>query len=212
VLPSGRQHALEALLSQARRFGFTGPGPVDEQITRSLAFATVLGGPPPGPAVDLGSGGGLPGLVLAVLWPDSEWLLLDSNTRRSTWLQDAVDQLDVTGRVRVRCERAELAGRSEARYSAALVTARSFAPPGPTAECAAPLLRVGGHVLVSDPPGGSGDRWEQDGLVELGLRLESTAVVETGAGPVTISRLRSTSECSSRYPRRVGVPFKRPLF
>jgi 16S rRNA (guanine527-N7)-methyltransferase len=212
VVLSERERDLEPLLSQARRFGFTGPGPVNDQIIRSLAFATVLGGPPPGPAVDLGTGGGLPGLVLAVHWPQSDWLLVDSNTRRATWLQDAVDQLDISGRVHVRCERAELVGRSEARYGAALVTARSFAPPGPTAECAAPLLRVGGQLLVADPPERSGDRWELAGLTELGIQLEATDVVETGAGPVSISRLRSIRECGSRYPRRVGVPFKRPLF
>jgi 16S rRNA (guanine527-N7)-methyltransferase len=161
--------------------------------------------------MDLGSGGGLPALVLAVLWPASEWLLIDSNVRKAGWLEDAIQGLGMSSRVAVRCERAEVTGRSWYRRAAELVTARGFGPPGSTAECAAPLLREGGHLLVADPPGG-GDRWRPDGLAELGLELDSSEVVETAAGPVSISRMSSVADCGPRYPRRVGVPFKRPLF
>jgi 16S rRNA (guanine527-N7)-methyltransferase len=203
---------LELLLNDARRLGFLGPGPVGDQIARALAFATLAGHAPNGPAVDLGTGGGLPGLVLAGLWPDSAWLLIDSNVRRANWLQEAVKELGISSRAEVACERAELTGRGRRRQSAELVTARGFGPPAPTAECAAPLLRVGGRLLVSDPPEGHGARWPSDGLAQLGLQLELSAAVATDAGPVSISRILSTSECGPKFPRRVGVPFKRPLF
>jgi 16S rRNA (guanine527-N7)-methyltransferase len=212
MLSARPAHDLELVLSDARRLGFLGPGPVNDQIARSLAFAAVLGDAPVGLAVDLGSGGGLPGLVLAVLWPESQWLLVDSNGRRAGWLQDAVDQLGISVRTEVRCERAELTGRSAGRQSAALVTARGFGPPSPTAECAAPLLRIGGHLLATDPPAGAAGRWPGDGLAELGLALEMSGATQTEAGPVSISRIVSLSDCGPRYPRRVGVPFKRPLF
>jgi 16S rRNA (guanine527-N7)-methyltransferase len=212
MLPPKLGGRLELLLNDARRLGFLGPGPVVDQVARSLAFASVAGHAPNGPAVDLGTGGGLPGLVLAGLWPESTWLLIDSNIRRAKWLQEAVKVLGISSRVEVRCERAELTGRSRWRQSAELVTARGFGPPAPTAECAAPLLLVGGRLLVSDPPEGHGARWPSNGLAPLGLQLEPSAVVATDAGPVSISRILSTSECGPRYPRRVGVPFKRPLF
>jgi 16S rRNA (guanine527-N7)-methyltransferase len=162
--------------------------------------------------MDLGSGGGLPALVLAVLWPTSEWLLIDSNGRKADWLQDAILSLGISSRVDVRCERAELTGRSEYRNTAELVTARGFGPPASTAECGAPLLQQGGHLLVTDPPGGQSDRWPTDGLAELGLELDSSEEVATAVGPVSISRISSIADCGPRYPRRVGVPFKRPLF
>jgi 16S rRNA (guanine527-N7)-methyltransferase len=217
MLPPKLAGRLEVLLNDARRLGFLGPGPVSGQIARSLAFASVAGHAPNGPAVDLGTGGGLPGLVLAALWPDSNWLLIDSNVRRASWLQEAVNELGISSRAEIRCERAELTGRERWRQSAELVTARGFGPPAPTAECAAPLLRLGGRLLVSDPPvsdpaAGHGTRWPSDGLAHLGLRLESSAVIATEAGPVSISRILSASDCGPRYPRRVGVPFKRPLF
>jgi 16S rRNA (guanine527-N7)-methyltransferase len=200
------------LLIDARRLGFLGPGPVTDQITRSLAFAAVTGDPFDELAIDLGSGGGLPGLVLALLWPDSKWLLIDSNTRRATWLQNAVTELGISSRADVHCERAELTGRSIWRQTAALVTARGFGSPAATAECAAPLLRVGGRLLVADPPERQTERWPGAGLAELGLELEFTEAVGTDVGPVSISGILSTESCGPRYPRRVGIPFKRPLF
>jgi 16S rRNA (guanine527-N7)-methyltransferase len=154
----------------------------------------------------------LPGLVLAELWPESEWLLVDSNHRRANWLEGAVSSLGIRERVDVLCDRAERLGRSRWRQQVGTVTARSFGPPAPTAECAAPLLRLGGQLLVADPPGAPAERWPEADLFQLGLKLDASEVVATAAGPVSISRLIAVAVCGPQFPRRVGVPFKRPLF
>ena len=86
--------------------------------------------------------------------------------------------------------------------------ARSFGPPAATVECAAPLLRVGGVLVVSEPPDGTGDRWSTEGLARLGLVLEETRMVD-GA---TFSRLRQVEAAPPQFPRRPGVPVRRPLF
>jgi 16S rRNA (guanine527-N7)-methyltransferase len=198
-------------LEEARLLGFLGPGPVTDQIERALAF-TALTGSAPVLAVDLGTGGGVPGLVLAVVWPASRWLLVDSNMRRCRWLEAAVRQLNLEHRCDVVCERAEVVARGASRHQADLVTARSFAPPGPTAECAAPLLRLGGQLVVADPPEMGAERWPSSGLATLGLALDASVQVITPAGPASLSRLVSVSTCPEAYPRRVGLPFKRPLF
>jgi 16S rRNA (guanine527-N7)-methyltransferase len=206
---------LQRLLARSRDLGFLGPGNVDDQITRSIAFAVAAGvTSPTGLVADLGSGGGLPALVLALVWPDSSWLLIDGNERRTTWLRDASSELGASHRVEVVCERAELVARSPYRHQAQLVTARSFGPPAATAECAAPLLGLGGCLLVTDPPEGPDQlvRWPPEGLAELGLELRDHQVVDTHAGPVSFSKIIAVSECAERYPRRVGIPFKRPLF
>jgi 16S rRNA (guanine527-N7)-methyltransferase len=212
MVPLQVADALEPLLTDARRLGFLGPGPVNDQITRSAAFATVAGMPPQGLAADLGRGGGLPALVLALLWPVSQWVLIDSNGRRASWLERAVDRLGIASRVNVHCERAELSGRGPLRQTAELVTARGFGSPAATAECAAGLLRLGGHLVVAGPPGHDEGRWPPPGLAILGLELEMSEVVKTGIGPVSMSRMLAASDCGPKYPRRVGVPFKRPLF
>jgi 16S rRNA (guanine527-N7)-methyltransferase len=199
---------LLAVIDEARAQGFAGPPTAESQVTRSLAFK-ALASAPPARAVDLGSGGGIPALALA--WPSSQWVLVESNQRRARWLGEALVSLELSARCEVVCQRAEEAGRGHLRQAADLVTARSFASPGPTAECGAPLLRLGGELLVADPPEGGG-RWPASPLSALGAAVSATEVVATDAGPVTITRIVQVQPCPDRYPRRVGVPFKRPLF
>jgi 16S rRNA (guanine527-N7)-methyltransferase len=207
-----QQARLTQLLDRARGFGFFGPGPVEEHLARSLAFAAFVTGPPLR-AADLGSGGGVPALVLAVLWPGSEWVLVESNQRRAEWLRHAVADLGLEDRCTVVCDRAETVARTELRHACDLVTARSFAPPGTTAECAAPLLRLGGELLVAEPPEGEATlRWAPEGLLKLGLRLRALGSVVTSAGPAQIAALACIELAGDRYPRRVGIPSKRPLF
>lgn len=216
---------LVSLLASARSRGFLGPGPVDDQLRRSLAFASIVTRAGPR-ALDLGSGGGLPGLVLAAALPSSTWYLLDSSPKRVEWLRSAVASLGLDARCQVLCGRAESVGRTSYRNTFDLVTARSFGAPAPTAECGAPFLHVGGELVVAEPPAkdyeptvgpdsevcGATARWPAQGLELLGLAVTAKEVVRTSAGPVTLSRLLAMAPCPERYPRRVGIPFKRPLF
>jgi len=202
--PEIRQ-ALLAVLGRARDQGFLGPGPVEAHLANAAGFARACP-VPPAQALDLGSGGGVPGLVLALMWPGSSWVLLDAMARRCAFLRDAVADLDLLGRVAVDEDRAERAGRDETRRGTFdLVTARSFARPAVTAECAAPFLRVGGRLLVSEPPDPP-DRW--DGVPELGM-VDRGLLVDAASH---IRVLEQAELCGSRYPRRVGVPEKRPLW
>ncbi len=201
---------LEDILERARSLGYLGPGPVDAQIAHAAAFGEVaerhIG--IPGRALDLGSGGGVPGLVLAVRWPGSQWFLLESRAGRIAFLRTAASRLDVSDRVTVVHDRAESAGRDRAlRASMELVTSRSFGRPAVTAECASPFLAVGGVVLVSEPPDAV-NRWPVEGLAELGLVVGERHVQPPG----TFQTLIQASLCPERYPRRPNVPRRRPLF
>ena len=80
------------------------------------------------------------------------------------------------------------------------------------AECAAPLLRPGGWLVVSEPPPTGpdedpGGRWPAESLRQLGL--EPADVVH---GDFEFRTLRQIEPCPERFPRRNGVPAKRPLF
>jgi 16S rRNA (guanine527-N7)-methyltransferase len=148
----------------------------------------------------------VPGLVLALHWPGSRWTLLDAGVRRAALLTQAVSALGLADRVDVLCARAEDAGRDPAhrgRYD--LVTARSFGAPAVTAECGAALLHPGGILAVTEPPDGSA-RWPDDGLALLGLTLG------TASSAPRAQLIRANAPCPERYPRRTGVPAKRPLF
>jgi 16S rRNA (guanine527-N7)-methyltransferase len=160
-------------------------------------------------AADLGSGAGLPGLPLALALPGSRWTLVDSAVRRAGFLREAVAALGLEDRVVVAEERAESLGRMSAhrgRYD--VVVARSFGPPAVVAECGAPLLVPGGRAVVSEPPGGAPARWPAEALLRLGM-APAVAMV---AGGWAYQVLAQVEPCPDRYPRRVGVPVKRPLF
>ena len=150
----------------------------------------------------------MPGLVLAALRPGTSVVLLDASQRRTAFLREAVERLGISSQVRVLTERAEAAARvPELRSQFEAVVARSFGPPAVTAECAAGFLPIGGVLVVSEPPEGATDRWPEAGLAQLGfgpaIRLGTAS-----AGFVRIPRV----EHHERWPRRVGIPAKRPLW
>ena len=202
---------LAAVLDRSRSLGFLGPGSLRVQAEHAAGFAEVVGRAP-GRLLDLGSGGGIPGLVLAERWPETEVVLLDAAERRCRFLEESVADLGWPDRVRVVRARAEDAGRREdLRGGFDLVVARSFGTPAVTAECGAPFLRVGGELLVSEPPadplGGKTERWPAEGLALLGLRPAGS-----WERPFHYRAFEQAEPCPDRFPRRVGIPAKRPLF
>lgn len=204
MLPAPSPRLVE-VLERARRLGVLGPGPVDDHIEHATGFVEALT-PLPGDStvVDLGSGGGIPGLVVAEVRPDLRLVLVDALERRCALLAEAVTTLGWSDRVEVVQGRAEELGRGPLRGSAAAVVARSFGPPAAVAECGAPFLAVGGLLVVSEPPDRP-ERWPAEGLSLLGLE-------DTGAAPEGMRVLRAVAPCGEEYPRAVGRPTKRPLF
>lgn len=211
----GDPTVLESILERSRSLGYLGPGSLRVQVEHALGFAAGLPAPPAW-FLDLGSGGGVPGLVLAMHWPSSNAVLVDASARRCAFLADAVDELGCADRVTVVRARAEAAGRDpglRGRFDA--VVARAFGPPPVTAECAAPFLHVGGRLLVSEPPvvdeAGDGDeppdRWPAAGIAQLGLVAE-----REWTSPYHFRSFVLDRPCPDLYPRRDGVPAKRPLF
>lgn len=200
---------LEAVLAEAQARGWIGKAPLSETIAHAVGFAGCVD-TAPSLFLDLGSGGGVPGLVLALEWPSARGVLVETSAHRSEFLQAAVKRLNVDDRIEVLHERAELAARRpELRAHCDVVTARGFAIPPVTAECAAPLLKVGGLLAVSDPPQGerSVDRWPEEPLALLGLSPGSLVT-----SPFTYQLLEQTTLCPEKYPRRPGIPEKRSLY
>ncbi len=204
---------LHEVLRSAQDLGLLGPGPVEDQRRHAEAFCRLVAAGLPADAphfLDLGSGAGLPGLVLAALLPRSAGALLDSQQRRGRFLEEAVHTLGMTARLEVVTARAEDAARDPAhRAQYDLVVARSFASPAVTAECAAPFLRPQGHLAVSEPPEESAGRWDEARLRELGL--EPPTVTRTEGASAAILQ-RTADPVAEKWPRRPGIPQKRPLW
>jgi 16S rRNA (guanine527-N7)-methyltransferase len=210
VLPPEAEDRLIALLERGRERGFAGPGPATFHVLHATALADTVGSGFTGRFLDLGSGAGVPGLPLLLAWPAASGTLLDSHRRRCRFLEEALAELGIADRATVACGRAEeLARQPELRGAFDLVVARGFGAPATTAECAVGFLGGGGRLVVSEPPEEAArDRWSREGLAELGLRGPEL-VGDEGARFAVFSL---DGQASDRWPRRTGVPAKRPLW
>lgn len=195
---------VRSALAQARALGFLGPGSLDAHDASARLFSDALG-TIESPALDLGSGGGVPGLLLASADPSVSWVLLDANRRRTSFLATVIAELGWGGRVTVVRERAELAAHADhLRERFAVVVSRSFAAPQVTAECGAGFVRVGGRLAVADPPEGGSDRWDATALRLLGLLPAGEAQ--------SISVFSKTAALDRVYPRSSKVQARSPLW
>ena len=207
----GRAQLL-AVLRDAQTQGFLGPGDPAVHLDHALGFVEVAIGAlgcPPDRFADLGTGGGVPGLVLARSWATSAATFIESSGRRCEALEAWARELGMADRVEVLQGRAEVRARAaDTRETFDLVTARSFARPSVTAEISSGLVRVGGFLIVSDPPVALGDRWPAGALDALGFG-PAAQTVANGAHYAALPKVRPAPE---DVPRPVGKLRKRPLW
>jgi 16S rRNA (guanine527-N7)-methyltransferase len=155
----------------------------------------------------LGSGGGLPGLVLAWEWPECRVSLLEGSVRRAAFLTEMVERLELDGRVQIVAQRGEDAGHDPAlREQFGVATARSFGPPPVAAEIGASFLRRGGMLVVAEPPQSAADRWPIGAPGRFGL---ADAEFSSWRG-AHFAILRKVDATPSDVPRHTGIPEKRP--
>ena len=156
---------------------------------------------------DLGSGGGFPGLVLAIALPESHVFLVESVRRKCDFLDRATASAAIDN-VTVVCDRAE----SWAQRELDVVTARALAPLPVLAEYAAPLLRVGGTLVAWKGEPSVEERSAGDvAAAILGLAPGEEFGPATTAATGVLITYTKVAETSDRFPRRPGMARKRPL-
>lgn len=179
----------------------------------ALAALPMIDRVAPATALDLGSGGGVPGLVLALARPGMQWTLVDSVRKKADALRAFADALRLPN-VEVVAERAEVLGHDVRHRSAHdLVTARACAALPVLAEYALPLLRVGGQLIAWKGPIGP-DELDAGAAAASVLGGDAPSVLPAGHAAlgdhrfVVITKVGITPDV---YPRRAGVPARRPL-
>lgn len=207
---------LGLLLEANRRTNLTAIRDSEEawrrHILETVALAARLESGPAAVA-DIGSGGGVPGIPLAILRPDLDLVLIESRSRKAAFLAEACRALGLA-RVAVLAERAEAAGRlPDRRERADAVVARAVAPLPVLLELALPLLKTGGRLLAV-----KGERAQEEvGAAGRALELLGGSVEAIDAllpGTDNRSRLvivKKTAATPDRYPRAPGTPARRPL-
>ena len=202
---------LSSALEKSRALGFLGPNAIEPHIEHARGFVECWDSVrdyAPTEFLDLGSGGGLPGLVLLEEW-QCAGVLTDSMEKRMVFLREVLEWPEApTGGHVVTARAEDLARDPDYEEAFDLVTARSFGPPAVTAECAVRFLKVGGLLIVSEPPDDAQiDRWPTEGLEKLGLT--SLGRVRFGAAYQILEKASPTPPV---YPRPSGTPKKNPLF
>jgi 16S rRNA (guanine527-N7)-methyltransferase len=149
--------------------------------------------------VDVGSGGGSPGIPLAAARSDLDFVLLESNRRKCDFLRQVATEFE---NVSVVCERAEEHAAGAGRDAYATAVARALAAPPVAAEWCLPLVRPGGTAVLFVGPSADVD------AVSKAAAEVSAEIEESRRGFVV---LRKTGPTPGRFPRRPGMAKKRPL-
>jgi len=148
-----------------------------------------------GPIVDVGSGGGAPGIPLAAALPDREVMLLEANGRKCAFLREAAREFPNVTVVQGRAEEQETD-----RFGVAV--AKALAPPPVAAEWCLPLVAPGGAAVLFVGPSA-----DAAAVSRVSERLGGAAVEET-PGLLVLPKLEPTP---AGFPRRPGVAKRRPL-
>ena len=160
-----------------------------DDALRALAIVREAGGP----VIDVGSGGGTPGIPLAHALPDVEFVLLEAERRKCEFLEKWAPP---NARV--------VWGRAEEQPTdwAAVALAKALAPPHVAAEWCLPLVRTGGTVVLW-----VGETAEPRRVAEVARRVGGELADE----PDGLLVLRKTCVTPAGFPRRAGIARKRPL-
>ena len=208
----------EMLQTANRSFNLTRiPDDPAEAVDRNYldCIAPIAHGWPVGArtAIDVGSGAGFPGIPLAIALPQVHFVLLDALDKRVKFLQSAVDALGLNAEaVHLRAE--DAARRPEFREQFDIALARAVAPLNVLAEYLLPFVRTGGQMLALKGPDAENE------LTQAGAAI---ALLGGGTGyiePVSIPErdwshrlvaVEKQSPTPEKYPRRAGMPEKKPL-
>jgi len=185
---------LEALVATPGLTSVTGEDARRVHVDESLAALDVIR-QFDGPIVDVGSGGGAPGIPLAVALPEWEVTLLESSRRKCEFLERWARELP---NARVVCGRAE----EQPLDSWGVAVAKALASPAVAAEWCLPLVAPGGAAILYAGPSAEADRV---------ARVAGQLGAELAESPPGLLVLRKLEPTPAGFPRRPGVARKRPL-
>jgi 16S rRNA (guanine527-N7)-methyltransferase len=182
---------------------------VDVHVADSLSGLHLL--PDTGTVADLGSGAGLPGLVIAAARPPLRVMLVETVRRKTEFIAGAAEAMGLGNAEAVWSRAEEWRTGHEA---CEVVTCRALAALGVLCEYAAPLLRIGGRMIAWKGEVEPAEARDAAAAADvLGLRLVAREEVQPfpGSRQRTLWVYEKTRETPPQYPRRPGMATKRPI-
>lgn len=166
------------------------------------------------PAIDIGAGAGLPGVPIKIARPSMRLTLVEATTKKAAFLRELVQELALSDVTVAHARAEELAHDPAHRGRYRLALARAVAPLPALVELALPFLDIGGYLAS---PKGSGAHREVEeagnALTVCGgkVKLVQQMTQALGSPAPTLVLVQKIAETPDRYPRRPGIPLKRPL-
>lgn len=199
----------------ARADGVLGSAPMQELVTHTAGYVSavcaVLGVDAhqvAGVGVDVGTGAGVPGLLLALAMPQMRWRLVDASERRCDFARAGVQAAGVQDRVSVHHGRAEdLGHQGEWREAHDLAVARLLGTPAETGELLMPLVRPAGLVVVSARKEATA-AWSEAPLDAVGAEFVGVDHLNEGS----FVTLRRSGDLVAALPRRNRARRRSPIF
>lgn len=163
--------------------------------------------------IDLGTGGGLPGIPIKIIRPDLIITLLDSNRKKALFLKEAIDTLGLKEVSVINKRAEEIAQEVEHREKYSYVFCRAVAKMAVLAELALPLLTNGGEAVFYKGPGGEDELEKaEQAIATCGGVLKNVEHYSLKTGEVRkLYIIKKTKNTPGKYPRKPGVPGKKPI-
>ena len=207
---------MEMILDRNQHINLTAIKDPDEFLLRHYVDSAAVMNIPEyqeaGIVLDLGTGAGFPGVPLAILSPDKEFVLLDSLRKRLNVIEEFCGELGIHN-VKVLHARAEDAGRDKKiREKMDLCVSRAVADLSVLSEYCLPVVRKGGAFIAykgSDVE--SEAREAQKAIRVLGGKLDRIKKVSVQGMEHSLLVIHKNSKTPAQYPRKAGTPAKSPI-
>jgi len=161
---------------------------------------------------DVGSGAGFPGISLAIVFPQTRFVLLEATQKKASFVTHAINELGLHN-CEVLADRAETAGRGPLREAFDIVIGRGVSKLSALAEYCLPLTKLGGQFLALRGKNGAEEAIAYKAIIGLlgGGATSLVRLILTGAGERNLIIVNKNTLTSDKYPRRPGMPEKKPL-
>ncbi|MEY8368269.1 16S rRNA (guanine(527)-N(7))-methyltransferase RsmG [Anaerovoracaceae bacterium 42-11] len=207
---------MDGILEWNEKINLTAIKDRDEFVVKHLVDSILCAGFPEyknsESIIDVGTGAGFPGIPLAIISPDKDFVLADSLNKRLKVINDLTDRLGIYNVETVHGRAEELARNKNFRENFDLCVSRAVANMAVLAEYCLPFIRMGGHLLAYKGPDVNEElKSAEKAIKTLGgkvLRIETTPLQGYEHNIVVIEKMKKTP---AKYPRRAGTPVKEPI-
>ena len=160
--------------------------------------------------IDVGTGAGFPSIPLKIAMPELSIVLLDSLQKRLTFLEEVADRLSLSGLSFCHARAEDAAIKTEYREMFDIAVARAVAPMNVLSELCLPFVKKGGYFVAMKGSRGEEEWADGKGAISL-LGGETEKIRKTRIDSHTIISIKKIANTPKKYPRRAGIPSKKPL-